>query len=316
MRDICFINFDGLSGGSNYETNLLSIIRNSAINVSHLQVESLGGWRTIFNVFSTVKLFYSGFYNSDLIRVFGMPVYKKNMIVIFHHYDTTDSPWYSKIVEVLDLFLLKKLSSRFNIKFICVSKFWKSYLESLNLNVFATIYNDIDIDIQGNSRKKFLAKKYNLDFNKQWIFLGANQKKKGGDQIIKGLSSALINKYQFIFTGQEDKNPNVYWFDSQDYYYFLSNCSLVIANSKFLEGWCRVVHESIILDTPVIGSGMGGMNEIFDIIGDRGRNTSECISIIKNGVFDRNSDYREKLSTFIKKENSLSISKLINHISN
>ena len=33
--------------------------------------------------------------------------------------------------------------------------------------------------------------------------------------------------------------------------------------SKFKEGWCRTAHEAMLLKTPVIGSGLGGMRELL-----------------------------------------------------
>jgi len=38
---------------------------------------------------------------------------------------------------------------------------------------------------------------------------------------------------------------------------------MVIAMSKFKEGWCRTAHEAMLLKTPVIGSGLGGMQELL-----------------------------------------------------
>jgi len=39
---------------------------------------------------------------------------------------------------------------------------------------------------------------------------------------------------------------------------------MVIAMSKFKEGWCRTAHEAMLLKTPVIGSGLGGMQELLE----------------------------------------------------
>jgi glycosyltransferase involved in cell wall biosynthesis len=33
--------------------------------------------------------------------------------------------------------------------------------------------------------------------------------------------------------------------------------------SKFREGWCRTAHEAMLCKTPVIGSGLGGMQELL-----------------------------------------------------
>ena len=34
--------------------------------------------------------------------------------------------------------------------------------------------------------------------------------------------------------------------------------------SKFKEGWCRTAHEAMLLKTPVVGSGLGGMRELLE----------------------------------------------------
>jgi glycosyltransferase involved in cell wall biosynthesis len=34
--------------------------------------------------------------------------------------------------------------------------------------------------------------------------------------------------------------------------------------SKFLEGWNRTAHEAILVGTPVVGSGQGGMLELLE----------------------------------------------------
>ena len=34
--------------------------------------------------------------------------------------------------------------------------------------------------------------------------------------------------------------------------------------SKFQEGWCRTAHEAMLLKTPVVGSGFGGMSELLE----------------------------------------------------
>ena len=52
--------------------------------------------------------------------------------------------------------------------------------------------------------------------------------------------------------------------DYRDYLRLLKASSIVVAMSKFKEGWNRTVHEAMLCMTPVIGSGTGGMKELLD----------------------------------------------------
>lgn len=52
--------------------------------------------------------------------------------------------------------------------------------------------------------------------------------------------------------------------DYKEYLRLLKASSIVIVMSKFKEGWCRTAHEAMLLKTPVIGSGKGGMKELLE----------------------------------------------------
>ena len=49
-----------------------------------------------------------------------------------------------------------------------------------------------------------------------------------------------------------------------DYLKLLKASWVVLTMSKFKEGWCRTAHEAMLLKTPVIGSGTGGMRELLE----------------------------------------------------
>jgi glycosyltransferase involved in cell wall biosynthesis len=52
--------------------------------------------------------------------------------------------------------------------------------------------------------------------------------------------------------------------DYKDYLLLLKASSAVITLSKFKEGWNRTAHEAMLCQTPVIGSGLGGMRELLE----------------------------------------------------
>jgi glycosyltransferase involved in cell wall biosynthesis len=49
-----------------------------------------------------------------------------------------------------------------------------------------------------------------------------------------------------------------------EYLLLLKSSSVVITMSTFKEGWNRTAHEAMLCKTPVVGSGLGGMQELLD----------------------------------------------------
>jgi len=101
--------------------------------------------------------------------------------------------------------------------------------------------------------------------------LSSSQALKGGLQLLQRMN--LESDTTYVFSGKkpestkkhEAKNIRFIWIQDQDYFDFLRQCRLVVCNSKFKEGWCKVAHEAISVGTPVIGSGSGGMQELFSL---------------------------------------------------
>jgi len=262
--------FTGNYGGDAYEEWLSSELK-KLLNVRVHEEPRLGGIKTIV---SLLKLIVGGLKRdiSDVLRPFGLPIYKRNMVVVFHHFDHTDCRWYTRAIEYFDYFILRLMSRYLNIRFVCVSAYWKKWLIDKGFNVIAIIYNELTIIESDLKSRSFLASKYGLDFDKKWIFLGAAQSKKGGLEIIEHFSQNTNIRYQFILSGKSSAkdlhlNSKTIWLDNGDYYGFLKSCHIVVANSKFQEGWCRVLHESILLKIPVVGSGKGGMGELLRLAG-------------------------------------------------
>ena len=56
--------------------------------------------------------------------------------------------------------------------------------------------------------------------------------------------------------------------------------------SKLMEGWNRVAHEALLCNTPVVGSGMGGMGELLtkskQIITTNDAIKENVVAVLKN----------------------------------
>jgi len=310
--------FTGNYGGDAYEEWLSSELK-KLLNVRVHEEPRLGGIKTIA---SLLKMIFGGLKSdiSDILRPFGLPIYKKNMVVVFHHFDHTDCRWYTRAIEYLDYSILRLLSNFLNIRFVCVSDYWKEWLVDKGFNVLAIIYNELTIIDSDLKSRSFLASKYGLDFEKKWIFLGAAQSKKGGLEIVEHFSRNSDVNYQFIFSGQFSAidphlNSKTIWLDNGDYYGFLQSCHIVVANSKFQEGWCRVLHEAILLKIPVVGSGKGGMGELLHLAGMNSSYTPDEIVKVISSPIPISDISKSNLVNHIRIKNNISLSILVKLLS-
>lgn len=284
-----FLTFDGNYGGDKYEHWLWSIL-SGRIAVRKKSHARLGGVRTLA---SLGKLIAEG-YGSNAkftFRPFGIPVFKRNMIVVFHHYDHTGLPWYGKLVEWVDLIGLKLTAGLLGTRFLVVSKYWANWLQAKKFEVAYLVYNQLDRNeaVAGVEERKYLASKYGLDISSKWVFLGGNQAKKGGMRLVEKFNQGQVSAtdYQFIFSGKPatsaTANVKILWIDDTDYNGFIRQLHAVIANSQFDEGWCRVLHEGVLGDVPVAGTGRGGMGELLSMAGYSAASTElEMVQFVRD----------------------------------
>jgi glycosyltransferase involved in cell wall biosynthesis len=144
-----------------------------------------------------------------------------------------------------------------------VADYWKDYFEKRGLKNIKVIYNYFDIqhyNVSENEVTNF-KKKYNLT-NKPIIYLGNSQYEKGTEDAYLSLKDF---DYYLVTSGIPKLNLPVLNLKLKftEYLLLLKAASVTVLMSKFPEGWNRIAHESILMGTPVIGSGMGGMSELL-----------------------------------------------------
>ena len=184
----------------------------------------------------------------------------KNLLIV-HHIDSNylAYPILSKFLDKLFYRNLNKINT-----VVTVSKYWREHFESRGHNDVRLIYNPFDMNEFKFTEEEIInfKDKYGLT-KKPIIYLGNCQKSKGvveAYQALKGLDAYLV-------TSGEKRvsipaiNLNLSY---RDYLRSLKASSVVVTMSKFKEGWCRTAHEAMLCKTPVVGSGMGGMEELLD----------------------------------------------------
>ena len=201
----------------------------------------------------------------DFYSIITLPSDKtegKNLVVV-HHIDFSTFPIISRPV----FFFLKKIFYC-NLKkadaILTVSDYWKNhFLERGYKNVYK-IYNGFNLSDFNILEQEVLEfkKRYNL-LGKLIIYLGNCQRAKG---VVESYYALKDLDVYLVTSGERQVKIPVQNFNLEyrDYLHLLKASSIVLTMSKFKEGWCRTAHEAMLLKTPVIGSGLGGMRELLE----------------------------------------------------
>jgi glycosyltransferase involved in cell wall biosynthesis len=184
-------------------------------------------------------------------------------IALIHHIDYSYAPLFLKFIYPFFKKIIFSNLKKFN-AFIVVSRYWESYFKERGYKNVYRIYNGFDLsnfDISDQELLEF-KKKFNL-LEKPIIYLGNCQKAKGVVESYRALKD--LDVYLVTSGEQMVKIPaRNFEVEYKDYLKLLKASSVVLAMSKFKEGWCRTAHEAMLLKTPVIGSDMGGLRELLE----------------------------------------------------
>ena len=185
-------------------------------------------------------------------------------IILFFHIDTSFLSFPFKIVysflQKLIFFNFKKADA-----LVTISKYWQNYFQKKGYKNIFLIYNAFNLGNYNFTSKEVedFKKQHNL-IGKPIIYIGDCQKAKG----VKESYDTLKDLDVFLVTSGGDprfKVPAKYLqLEHKDFLKLLKASSIVITMSLFKEGWCRTAHEAMLLKTPVIGSGLGGMRELLE----------------------------------------------------
>ena len=188
------------------------------------------------------------------------PIRGKN-ITIIHHIDrqAIDKRKSQYLMEEFLFFLGAKKAD----KIVIGAEYWKKYFIDKgykNVQIAYNCFEPKEYNITDDEVKKF-KKKYNL-IDKPIIYIGNCQKRKGVVETYNILKN--FNVYLVTSGKKEVDIPAIHLDTSRrEHLTLLKASTIVLTMSRFKEGWCRTAHEAMLLGTPVIGSGLGGMGELL-----------------------------------------------------
>lgn len=256
------------SGGKIYENKVNDILKNKFEEKYKNYVIKTEN-NNILTLFKFIYLFVwlKFFFKGTLILSSATPYFagfRSKNILLLHHFDNFLAKgilgYYIRFCESY----ISKKKHNFS-QLITVAKYWTNFFENKGFTNIRSIYNWFDIPqykIRSEEVFEFISK-YNLNSSKPIIYLGNSQLEKG---TLDAYNSLKDKGYLLITSGSPRLklpilNLNL---NFKEYLTLLKAASVTILMSKFPEGWNRIAHESILMGTPVIGSGMGGMKELLE----------------------------------------------------
>jgi len=186
----------------------------------------------------------------------------KNLVLV-HHHDFSGFPLIAKpfLNFMNKAFFFRNLKKADAIAVI--SDYWKDYFLKKGYSNVYRVFNGFDLSKYNISDEEVIEfkKKYKIE-GKPIIYLGNCQRGKGvvdSCQALRDIDAHLIT------SGKRHVRIPALNLDLsyRDYLKLLKASLIVLTMSKFKEGWCRTAHEAMLLKTPVIGSGSGGMEELL-----------------------------------------------------
>lgn len=149
---------------------------------------------------------------------------------------------------------------------VAVSEYWKRELRKIGCRKVKVIHNSFDLEdfcFTNDEIKNFLIE-YSIPPNKPLVYIGNAGIQKGVVEVWNALKN---EDYTLVMTGPLEKTADVpvlhLDLNRRDYLRLLKASDVCITMSRMIEGWNRTAHEAMLCETPVIGSGTGGMRELL-----------------------------------------------------
>jgi glycosyltransferase involved in cell wall biosynthesis len=164
--------------------------------------------------------------------------------------------------------LLERLFGRALVRahrMVVVSPYWKRHFSRLVPAMpIDIIYNGFDVDAYAVTPEVRAAFRARWGFDERpLIYLGNCQRAKG---VVEAYEALRHLPYHFATSGRRDVElpcPHLD-LDREGYRHLLAASDVVLAVSRFLEGWNRTAHEALLAGTPVVGLPVGGLGDLLE----------------------------------------------------
>ena len=183
-------------------------------------------------------------------------------IVLIHHLDHSEVPHRTVSGQLEALF--RRALGRAH-RLVVVADYWKADLAPLAPGLPVTVVpNGFDVETYRVSPDEARAFRRAQGFDdRPLVYLGNCQRAKG---VVEAQAALQDLPYQLVTSGRREvelpcRNLEL---SAADYRRLLAAADVVLAVSRFREGWNRTAHEALLLDTPVVGRRQGGLGDLLD----------------------------------------------------
>lgn len=186
----------------------------------------------------------------------------KNILVTYHVDPSVWPVWQRALYWVLEKYIywnIRRLDA-----IVTISTYWQDHFLNKGCKNVYKIYCPFSIKEFNLTDEEVAQFKKKFCFeNKPIVYLGNCQREKGVVEAYEALKDLNVH----LVTSGEPMvrlpalNLNL---SHREYLCLLKVSAVVVTMSKFKEGWCITAHEAMLLQTPVIGSGLGGMRELLE----------------------------------------------------
>jgi len=224
----------------------------------------------IFRGYRNFGLFFSGFMAGGDINVvvFRLALAamlrnlfnKKIVLAVIHNYDPAD--YKSSLLRIYcwKFFILLKLFHPSGFAIVTVAPYWQEY--------FSKKFRHTSVFFYPNLFENKFYKQFSAEIKKKKIHLGQYSTK--NDPAIFGLADRLTAAgYECYFTSLRPEEVSVTptysikYGSFEDYLKEMAESEYTLALTGVNEGWNRIAHESLLVNTPVIGYARGGLGNLL-----------------------------------------------------
>ena len=308
------------TGGARHEEFFMKSLKD-ALRIHHPGIVSKNKIAaSIFRGWANLRLILWGFFQADadvnivvgrlaLSSILRNLFSRSKTIIVFHNFDENDgkSLLLKKYYETL--FNILKRSSGKRVSIVAVSPYFQRY--------FSQRFPKLKVFLFPNLFEADYYTTFKQERNPNKILLGQYSSKM--DASIYRLAERLTKAgYQCFFcTLREEEagsfeNYDVKKLSFENYLNEMASSYCSLSLSGVNEGWPRMVHESILVGTPVIGYDMGGLGDLL-------KESGSYIAKDENEAFDlitgKKLEYKTSLE-FIRKYDISSVKEWITPIIN
>jgi glycosyltransferase involved in cell wall biosynthesis len=187
----------------------------------------------------------------------------RKKILFFHHYNPSigRAPWFHRKYQERMLRLVEKMDV-----VTVLGEYWRAFIAQYARKTVEVVYTPFEVPLHPDAleEKVKLRKELGLPTDgRKIIYVGGVTRAKGADLIYRALGG---NKKYFL-VGSGEKEPDIpiacILGNYQNYLKLLYASDVTLCFSRLSEGWNRIAHESLLMQTPVIGTGIAGNGELL-----------------------------------------------------